>query len=83
MSDLAGRDLTENMKRLVGEKGINCSSYDESVFMEMKEKLCYVAFDYENELNCTIFSTQLLDNREPKIKHMISLTVRRYRWDLR
>lgn len=48
MRDLAGRDLTETMKRLVGERGINCSAYDESVFMEMKEKLCYVAFDYEN-----------------------------------
>ena len=37
MSDLAGKDLTETMKKLVGEKGFDCNSQDESVFMKMKE----------------------------------------------
>ena len=57
MSDLAGRDLTALMGRIAAEKGVSLPSEDDSVANRIKEEMCYVAFDYGAELECTTFQT--------------------------
>jgi actin-related protein len=57
-NDLAGRDLTTWMQKLLNEVGLNfASSAELETIRDIKEKHCYVALDYEAELNCTFTFT--------------------------
>jgi actin-related protein len=48
---LAGRDLTEFMAKLLTERGINMtSSAEKEIVRDMKEKCCFVAEDYNQSM---------------------------------
>lgn len=63
--DLAGRDLTTYMQRILKERGISLEgSSGLEIVRDIKESLCYVALDYEAELANVDMSSDLEKNFE-------------------
>ena len=58
--NLAGRDITKYVMRILMESGWTfSSSADQEIVRDIKEHLCYVALDYEQELSMATASTKL------------------------
>ena len=62
--DMAGRDLTHFLSRMLLEKGVNLStSAEQEIVRDIKEKLCYTALDYTQEMSDWRTSSALFEQR--------------------
>lgn len=60
-SELAGRDLTAYLQRILSEKPHYdfASPYMEGIASDIKEKMCYVCLDFEQEMDTSVKSSSL------------------------